>query len=212
MVFYALLVRTPATRLDETVPQPALNLRQALANRHIWLLGLTFACFTFAFSSFGTFYPTFLAETRDYPLTQASQIFSIVSMLILFSAPLAGWISDKIGSRRLVLAIPFLVIAVLMLFPFRVVGWQLYACLVVLGLIAGAIPTATFSAAPDIMGKPEWAGLGLGVVMLGQNMGMVIGPIMIGGWVERFDWVITGYLLIPICLLGFLAGWLVRVR
>ena len=212
MLFYALLVRTPEVDLKNTATRTALNFRQALANRDIWLLGLTFACFTFSFSSFGTFYPTFLAEVRAYPLAQASRIYSIVTILILFSAPLAGWISDKIGSRRLVFAIPFLVIAVLMLFPFRVIGWQIYAYLVVLGLIAGAIPTATFSAAPDVMGKPEWAGLGMGVVMLGQNLGMVIGPILIGGWVERFDWIMAGYLLIPICLLGFLAGWNVRVR
>lgn len=131
---------------------------------------------------------------------------SLSTVVVLVSAPLAGWVSDRIGSRRLLFSIPFVFIAILMLFPFRVVGWQIFVFMGALGLIAGAVPTATFAAAPEIMGRPDLAGLGLAVVMVGQDLGMFAGPILFGNLVERLSWAVAGYWLIPVCILGFLAA------
>jgi hypothetical protein len=43
-------------------------------------------------------------------------------------------------------------------------------------------------------------------------LGMVIGPILFGMLVETMDWAAAGYCLIPVCILGFVAGWMVKVR
>ncbi len=213
MLLYALLMRRPpATEPAAGQGRPGLDLRAALANRDIWLLALAFACFNLALIGLATFYPTFLVEVRGYPLSQAAFVASIATLVVLVSAPLAGVISDRIGSRRLVVALPFLVLAVLFIFPFRVSGWQITAVMVVQGLAAGAIATATFAAAPEVMRKPQWAGLGLAVILVGQNLGQLIGPVLLGELIGRVGWVAAGYALIPICLLGFASAWLVRVR
>ena len=213
LVIYGLLVHNPpdlppAGFKDQASP----GLRKALANRDIWLLALEFACFNLALASIATYYPTFLNEVRGYPLGLAAFLASISGMVILVSAPLAGWFSDRIGSRKLVIAIPFLVIAGLMILPFRVTGWQIIAIMLVQGLVAGAIPTATFAAAPEVMRTPEWAGLGLAVVLVGQNISALIGPVLFGGLVENLGWVMAGYMMIPVCLLGFISAWMVRIR
>jgi nitrate/nitrite transporter NarK len=185
---------------------------ETLANRNIWLLALQFGCFNLVFIAFGTFFPTFLAEARAYPLAQAAFIASLSTFVVLGSAPLAGWLSDRIGSRRLVFTIPFLVVAGMMALPFHLTGWALYVFMILLGTIIGAVPTATFAAAPEVMGNPRSAGMGLAVVSLGQNLGMVIGPILFGTLAGMVGWATAGYWLIPICLLGFVAGWMVKVR
>jgi hypothetical protein len=41
---------------------------------------------------------------------------------------------------------------------------------------------------------------------------MFIGPVLFGKLVEMTGWAGAGYMLIPICLLGVVAGWLVKVR
>ncbi|MEJ2300649.1 MAG: MFS transporter [Anaerolineales bacterium] len=213
LILYGLLMRLPpwlADASDGTSAAPPLN--KILANKAIWLLGLEFGCFNLVFISLGTFYPTYLSEVRDYSLAQASLIASLSSLVILVSAPLAGWVSDRIGSRRLLFSIPFIFIALLMLFPFRLLGWHIFVFMGALGLVTGAIPTATFSAAPEIMGRPDLAGLGLAVVMVGQNLGMFVGPILFGNLVEGLGWAVAGYWLIPVCILGFLAAWRVKVR
>jgi MFS family permease len=131
---------------------------------------------------------------------------------VLVSAPLAGWLSDRLGSRRIVFSLPFLALGALLLLPFRVAGWQIYIVMAFLGLLSGAIPTATFAAAPEVMKKPQWAGMGLAVIMLGQNLGTLIGPVLFGELVKTQGWVSAGYWMILVCLIGFLAGWRVKVR
>jgi MFS family permease len=213
MMFSGFLITQPPYSGPSGSPvREAPSLRKALANRNIWLLALEFACFNLALVSIGTYYPTFLNQVRGYPLAQAAFISSITTILVLFSAPAAGWLSDRIGSRRLMLSVPFLIVAVSLIFPFRVTGWQIMAVLVAQGIIVGAIPTATFSAVSEVMRKPEWAGLGLSVVLIGQNLGQLLGPILFGEIVQRSGWVMAGDLMIPFCLAGFLCSWIVKVR
>jgi MFS family permease len=212
-VISGLLITTPpAQKQVDLQPEAASNMRQALANRNIWLLALEFACMNFALVALGTYYPTFLSAVRGYPLGQAAFLSSIATFVILFSAPAAGWLSDRIGSRRLVFSLPFLAIAALLFFPFHVTGWQIIVIMVLQGIFVGAIPTATFAAAPEIMRKPEWAGLGLAVVLIGQNLGQLLGPIFLSEMIGNLGWVMAGYLLIPFCLIGFISGWMVKVR
>jgi MFS family permease len=213
MFFSGLLLRRPPVEgpADPTGPA-ALDLRKALANRDIWLLALEFACFNLALVALGTFYPTFLNQVRGYSLGQAAFLSSLGTMVVLVSAPLAGWLSDRIGSRRLVFSIPFLAAAVLFAFPFHVTGWQIAALQITMGMLVGAIPTATFAAAPEIMRKPQWAGLGLAVVLVGQYLGQLVGPVMFGQIANSLGWAVAGYFLIPVCLVGFISGWRVRVR
>ncbi len=211
-VLYGVLMREPPRSGEEQSHAEQPSLREALSNRNIWLLGLAFGCFNAVFLGFATFFPTFLTGVRGYSLGQAAFVASIATMVVLFSAPLAGVLSDRIGSRRLVFSIPFLFIAVMFLLPFHLSGWQLYVYMILLGLIIGAIPTATFAAAPEIMGKPELVGIGLAVIMMCQNLGMVVGPILFGVMAESFGWAVAGYAMIPLALAGFVLAWRVKVR
>lgn len=207
-----LIKRPPSSAPVAAQHQTAPNLGQALANRNIWLLALEFACVNFAMVAMATYYPTFLSEVRGYSLGGAAFLASLSTLVVLFSAPAAGWLSDRIGSRRLVFSLPFIAVAALFIFPFHVTGWQISAVMILQGVLLGAIPTATFAAAPEIMRKPEWAGLGLAVVLLGQNLGQLLGPIFFSQMVGSFGWAMAGYLLIPICLIGFISGWMVKIR
>jgi MFS family permease len=99
-----------------------------------------------------------------------------------------------------------------MLFPFSLNGWQIPASMVLVGILAGFIPTATFSAVPEVMGKAQLAGIGMGVIMLGQNFGQLLGPVIFGKLVETIGWANAGYWMIPVAAVGVLAAWLTRMR
>lgn len=207
-----LITRPSAQESAESRSIAMPEIGKALANRDIWLLSLEFACMNFATIPMSTYYPTFLNEVRGYSLGEAAFLSSLGTIVVMFSAPAAGWLSDRIGSRRKVLALPFIAVGVLFIFPFHAIGWQITAFMVVQGLVLGAIPTATFAAAPEVMRKPEWAGLGLAVVLLGQNLGQLLGPIYFSQMVGSFGWAVAGYLLIPFCLIGFFSSWVVKIR
>jgi nitrate/nitrite transporter NarK len=213
MVLVGLLIsKPPVLEEQKTQNQPSINLWEAFSNRNIWLLAIAFTCMNVVMVSINTYYPTFLKEQRGYTLGQAASIASIMTFLKLVSSPSAGWLSDRLGSRRVLFSIPFLIIAFLLLFPFEVSGWGIVAVMSVLGLFMGVIPAATFAAAPDIMGNPQLAGLGMAVVLVGQNVGQLVGPILFGQLVQSVGWSLAGYLIIPICILGFVSGWMVKIR
>jgi MFS family permease len=224
LVFWA-LVRMPspvaatggvsnarATAAHSRSPSMA-TMGRALANRNVWLLGILFFCFTLCLPGFMTNMPTFLHTVRGYPLRTAAFIVSLSSVATIISCPVAGWISDRIGSRKLVYTIAFLVIAALWLLPFRVTGVGIPLFMIVFGVFAGVIPTMIFAAVPEVMDRPELAGIGMGGVVTLQNLGLLLGPVMFARIVQISGrWEVAGYALIPICLIGVVVGLLVEVR
>lgn len=219
LVLFAWLMRMPDEAQTEPLGRDALQpahaqpgAGRAMLNPSIWLLALSFGCFNLVFLAFGSFYPTFLAEVRGLPLGQAAFVASISTMVVLVSAPVAGWLSDRLGTRKWLIVGASLVVAVMMIWPFRIEGWALYAFMIGMGLVVGAIPTATFASVPEVMASPALAGIGMAVLSVGQNAGMTVGPVMFGKMVESIGWVAAGYWLIPICLLALVAALFVRVR
>jgi MFS family permease len=190
----------------------AAGLRQALANRNIWLLALSFGFFNLAFLSFGTYYPTFLNQARGYSLDQAAFVASIATLVIIGSSPMAGWFSDQIGSRRLLFSLPYLGLAILMLLPFQVEGQAITAVMITQGILIGAIPTNTLAAVPEIMRRPEWVGIGMAAILIGQNLGQLVGPMMFGTIAYGYGWTVAGLTIVPVCLLAFLSAWWVRAK
>jgi MFS family permease len=211
-LLFLVFMRRPPVLSQGQVSLPALNLRKALANRSSWFLAASFACFNLTFLGMGTFLPTFLADVRGYPLAEAAIIVNIPSLVILLSAPLAGWISDRFGSRKWVYSFGFLTLAAIIVLPFYLTGTGLIIYMLIQGLLIGGVPTAIFAAAPEVMQDPRLAGIAMAVLMLGQNIGMMIGPLLFGSLVTLIGWTAAAFCLIPVLLLGFLFGWLVKVR
>jgi MFS family permease len=84
--------------------------------------------------------------------------------------------------------------------------------MLLLGILAGAIPTCTFASVPDLMGKAAPAGIGMGVIMIGQNLGQLLGPPVFGRLVESIGWTAAGLCTIPVLLAGFAAVWWIKMK
>ena len=164
------------------------------------------------FISLNTFYPTFLSSVRNYSIAEASTTTSLVMIAVIIAAPLAGILLDKIGSWKLGFTLPLVLVAIMMLFPFVSTGGLIPGWLFVIGIIAGAIDSNFLCVCPRDHGQAATGGIGMAVLTVGQNLGMVVGPIIFGTLVESSGWVVAGYWLIPVALLGLLAGWLVKAR
>jgi predicted MFS family arabinose efflux permease len=218
-VLYLALFRMPKAEEMAGGPPPGgaeaggpPNLGKAMANSSLWLVSLEFMCFNAVFLALNSFYPTFLNSVRGYDLGSASFLASLMMIMTIFSAPLGGFVSDKINSRKLVIVVPFIIVALFFLVPFNVTGGLIPILMITMGILAGPIPTATFATVPEVMAKPQLVGIGMAVLALGQNLGMFIGPTIFGILVASMGWVTAGYIMIPICLVGIIAGWLVKVR
>jgi MFS family permease len=157
--------------------------------------------------------PTYLHTVRGYSLAQANLIVSLSSLAGIVGCPLIGLLSDRIGSRKKVYTVALLILAVLWLLPYQLTGVPITLLLVVIGFVAGALPTMIFASVPEVMERPELAGMGMGGVVTLQNLGYLVGPVTFAHIVQvSGSWALAGYTLIPITLLAVLVGRLVRVR
>ncbi len=102
--------QSPPFGTDVSPPGSAM-----LRNGQLWLASLLFGCFNFVYTAFITWTPTFLNQVRGVPIARADLLVSTTNVLVIVASPLAGWLSDRIGSRKAVCSVPLLLLT--FLFP-----------------------------------------------------------------------------------------------
>lgn len=195
-------------------PPPALNAGQVLRHRDVWLLSLAFCCLNMAVIAASTFIPTYLNLFRGFSLPQAGLLASVSSMVSIFSCPAGGILSDRIGSRKRPYVAGLLFGAVVMPLVFLMpTPGALLILIIIQGLCIGLVPTNIFSAAVEVVGDERLGGLAMSVIMVGQNGGMLLGPIIFGALAETAGgWPLAFGSLALMCLAGALAGGLAREK
>jgi MFS family permease len=182
----ALALARPSPAAGARVPESVgtnaeLSTGQVLRHRDVWLLGLAFGCFNLVVLALVTYLPTFLGVTYGVSLQQAGLLTGIPSLVSIFAGAAGGVLSDRIGSRKRVSLAGLLVMAAAM--PLTVViapTVGLVLLLVVQGLAMGLVPTNIFSAAVEMVGGGRRGGLAMGIIMVGQNAGFLLGPVVFG--------------------------------
>jgi len=191
----------------------ARDLGPVLHNRDLWLISLLFCCFNLAFIAFVTWTPTFLNAIRGMSLVGASLLISIVTMSATVSLPISGWISDRVGSRKLVCVTPMILLMLLWPLAFFVSEGGFFPLVVAIGLVGGFIPTGVFSAGVEVVGDERLAGMAMAIIQVGQNAGMLLGPLVFGWTIEATGgWQIPFWTLVPVCGVGAIAGWMAKMR
>jgi predicted MFS family arabinose efflux permease len=151
-----------------------------LKNKNIWWAGLAFASFTFAFFSFNTWITTYLTETTTMSLGVVTLIPSLVSLLTMTSNVYSGFLLKKLGNHLIVFLVPPL---------FFIIVWPLFTSsslillfgnAIILGLFGGFIPTIAFASAPLLAKRKESIGISMSIIIIGENVGVLIGPEVFG--------------------------------
>ncbi len=74
------------------------------------------------------------------------------------------------------------------------------------GFLVGLVPINMLAAAVQAAGDERPSGAAMVVVILGQNAGMLLGPMIFGGLVQAAGWPVAFLGLSVIALTGILAG------
>ena len=220
-VLFGILFRMPKTdEIRQSPSQPApdsaedkpASLTKAMANSSLWMIGISFGMYNLTVMAWNNFYPDFLATERGFSLGDAGFTSSLLMMTGIFASPIAGFISDRIGSLKKVILVPYIILTLLFLFPFTVTGWMIPGVMILTGMMVGAIAPVTLAAVPEVMKKPETIGIGMGVAAMCQNLGMFIGPALFGALLEVTGWASACYLMIPLCVIGVIVTWTAKIR
>jgi nitrate/nitrite transporter NarK len=181
------------------------------------MLVLVFALFNMvAPGGITNFLPTYLTEGHGLDLATADLLVAASAIFVLFVEPFCGFISDKIGSRKKIIVVPLggLIVCSFLIFNPALSIVPLCIVLFCLALCSGGTSVGTYSASPEMAGRPEYSGMAMGVAAVGQNFGLLLGPLVLSNvLVATGDWLSVAYFwLVPAVVVAFVLSLFLKVR
>jgi MFS family permease len=142
-------------------------------------LGSIYALFGATYAVYVTFIVVTLVSERGFAENTAGLFWAVVGGLSIFSGPLFGFLSDRIGRK-----IGMMLVCMLFAFSYLLVAMDLpnpflYASIAIFGLTAWSIPTIMAAAVGDYAG-PRRAVKALGFITLFFGAGQITGPAVAG--------------------------------
>ena len=143
----------------------------------VWLLGATMTLFTAATISFVTFGPDYFVA-RGYGLQVAGFLAGFLMLLAPPISPLTGYLLDKLGHEEVIIGVGGLLIAA-GIFAISTSAYSPILFLAVISMGNAIIPAPIYALPPRVL-KPQYLGIGFGIVSTGTNLGIVVGPYVAG--------------------------------
>ncbi|RLB87926.1 MAG: MFS transporter, partial [Deltaproteobacteria bacterium] len=149
------------------------------SQRTMVYLGCIYLFFGATYSVYVTFIVTALVNDHGFGEGAAGSFWAVVGALSIFSGPLFGGLSDRIGRRKGLMMAYILFAIAYTLAAAPLPKLFLYASIIMFGLIVWSIPTIMSAAVGDYMG-PAQAVRALGFITLFFGAGQIAGPAMAG--------------------------------
>lgn len=156
-----------------------LGIRHALRNVEIWKVGVVWLLFSASILSFTTWAPNLFTNYKGMDKVYASFLASVVMLAAIPCVPVYGWVSDRIGRRKPLMTTGFILITLALIAAGYTSDLALTASIVALGITASMVPPIASALLAEISG-PTLAGVSFGVMVICQNTGATLGPLLIG--------------------------------
>jgi len=177
-ILTALVIVVFSIVIKEKKATPVTFSLAALRRIPIWILAFIWGSFNMAVLSLTTWGKTLFIDFKGFSPVQADFLAGLV-MLLAFTTPLTGYLAGRLGRRRLLILISLVGIVVCFTLLPLLGNVLAIVLLVMLGLFAALAPPCIFMLPPELVGQ-ENAGLGFGVLNTALNLGVVLGPLIVG--------------------------------
>jgi MFS family permease len=142
-------------------------------------LGCIYSLFGATYVVYATFIVTTMVNERGFGEHTAGTFWAVVGGLSIFSGPLFGWLSDRMGRKIGMMAVYTLFTISYVLVAADLPNPFLYASIGIFGLAVWSIPTIMTAAVGDYTG-PVRAVKAFGFITLFFGAGQITGPAVAG--------------------------------
>jgi MFS family permease len=158
--------------------------RSIYRNRTLYLLGSIYFLFGYTYVIYATFIVTTLVKERGFSETIAGTFWSWVGFLSLFSGPIFGTLSDKIGRKGGLMLVFFFQMLAYLLVAAHLPPLFLYLSIGFYGIVAWSIPSIMVAAVSEYVGLDR-ALAAFGFITFIFGLGQITGPSIAGILAEK---------------------------
>lgn len=148
-------------------------------------LGTIYTLFGATYVVYATFIVTTLVDEKGFAEDVAGTFWAMVGALSVFSGPLFGWVSDKMGRKTGMISVFCLFTLSYALVAVKLPAYCLYISICIFGLTVWSIPSIMAATVGDYMG-PLKAAKAFGFVTLFFGAGQIVGPAAAGFLADVF--------------------------
>jgi MFS family permease len=191
-----------------SVPQ-SVGAKSIYTNRTLYLLGSIYFLFGYTYVIYATFIVTTLVKERGFSEAIAGNFWSWVGLLSLFSGPVFGSLSDRIGRKGGLMIVFSLQMLAYLLVAAKLPLFFLYLSIGFYGIVAWSIPSIMVAAVGEYVGVDK-ALAAFGFITFIFGLGQITGPSIAGMLAERTGsfsssfFMAAGFAALAIVLAGFL--------
>jgi len=168
----------PGTTPDFTEePAPATK-------KDIYHLGAIYFLFGFTYVIYATFIVTTLVQERGFSESVAGNFWSWVGFLSIFSGPVFGTLSDKLGRKTGLILVFSIQMCAYLLVAFALPIKFLYLSIGCYGIVAWSIPSIMTALVGDYVGPQRTARV-FGFITFIFALGQIAGPAIAGFLAEK---------------------------
>ena len=206
-VLYVLCVKSPRPEDSYAdVESEDVSIVEGMKSPSAWVLSLATMLFCIGCFGFVNWIATCWAQTFSWDEGQANMWVGYFSIFGVIAAVVIGALLNH-GKNRKLFGVAALVaygvaslVGMFMDNPSFLIGF-----VIVYGFVDAGFPCVLWTMAAQTVKKPELAGVALGVVSIGFNVGILLGPPIIGAVVEAAGWHAGAIAICGACVLGAVA-------
>ena len=158
-------------------------------DREMWLVAIAWFALNYYLLGITSLAPAYFTTVLGFSLFTASALAILPVSMIIWVAPVAGRLSDRLHTRKTFILISMaagLLLCPVIFFPRPgFLSWALF--FVVLGIVWGMIPATVFASPREIVG-PEHAGPASGILNLMVGLAALSAPLITESLVPVIGW------------------------
>jgi predicted MFS family arabinose efflux permease len=176
------------------------------------LLAASFTLYSLMFFALFTFLPVLLMDKLGLPLATAGLYSAAASAANIIGNLGAGVLLSRGWRRSTLIACASVAMGGVALLIFRSVfpAMPTFLLCVLFSAVGGLIPATLLGTAPRVAPRPALTAATVGLVMMGSNLGQVIGPVTVGGVIDRYGWAQASLVVAAAALGGVAIAWRLR--
>lgn len=184
LCLYILFVSAPTQNEKNTTSEASIervSLAESFKSSKTWLLCLVFIVYSAVCTIYLSFMPTYTTQTLGLSMAQSNLYTSFGTLGMIVGGIVMGAFLGRAKNLEMVLTTSMILTGVIMFFAFQLPSAGVVMPFMIIGgVLLGLLPPVVFTLAPETALSPQLAGMAIAIVILGQNVGVFIGPSAIG--------------------------------